>query len=392
MKNIDFKNKKVIIRVDFNVPILNGEVLDDFRIKSALPTIKYCLAKGASVVLMSHLGRPNGKYVEECSLDPIAFLLEEILSQEVMFSSDCISDEAISLSGQMKPGEIHMLENLRFHDGEVKNDPIFSWNLSRHGSVYINDAFGTSHRTHASNVGIVEYVEKAAMGFLMENEKKYLCNIVNEEHRPTGLILGGAKVLDKIKLINNLINKVDFILIGGAMAFTFLKSKGYEIGKSLFESEQLLLAEKIMDLAKKNNVTILLPSDVVVSEKLDYNEPTNIRLINEIGKDESGFDIGPETTLRFQEIISSLKKVIWNGPLGVCEYPNFATGTESIASHISNMSDKTFISIIGGGDTASVVNNNKNLSFSHISTGGGASLKLLGGDALPAFNILDKNE
>ena len=392
MKNIKLNNKKILIRTDFNVPIDNGKIIDNFRIEASIPTIKYCLASKASVVLISHLGRPGGRFVEKYSLDPIAFALEEILSTEVMFSSDCISDDAINLSAQMKSGEIHLLENLRFHKGEEENDPIFSWNLSRHGEIYINDAFGTSHRSHASNVGIIDYMDNSAIGLLMQKEKKYLSEIFRENHSPATLILGGSKVTDKIKLMENLFSKIDYMLIGGAMAFPFLKVKGYEVGKSYCDLKSLSIAKSIISLANEKNVQLIFPDDVVVSEKLAYDSTIEIRGVNDIGNNEAGYDIGPETTLKFQDIINTSELVIWNGPLGVCEYPIFSTGTEAIASHLSDKTNEGVITIIGGGDTASAINSNSDLSFTHISTGGGASLKMLGGQDLAAFKMIKNNE
>ena len=277
IKNLQLKGERVLIRVDYNVPIKDGLVADDFRIRASLPTIKQCLSKGASVVLMSHLGRPKGEIVPEMSLDPVAFALEDILGKEVMFSNDCISDDSVELSQQMQPGEVHLLENLRFHKGEEENDPVFSWHLSRHGEIFVNDAFGTSHRTHASNVGIVEHMENSVFGLLMEKERKYLSEIFKTNHSPSTLIIGGAKVKDKIKLMENLFNKIDFMLIGGAMAFPFLKTKGYNIGKSFCEHESLSISEEIIKLASMKKVQLILPTDIVVAQKLAYDSPIEIR-------------------------------------------------------------------------------------------------------------------
>ena len=393
IRNIDLSGKKVLIRVDYNVPIQDGLVIDNYRIKASLPTINYCLKKDASIILMSHLGRPNGKILNSLSLDPVAFELESLVSKDVMFSTDCISDESIELTQQMNPGEIHLLENLRFHKGEVENDPSFAWYLSRHAEIYINDAFGTAHRSHASNVGILEYVKFASIGMLMENEKKYLYESMKSPKSPNILILGGSKIKDKINIIKNLIKKLDKILIGGAMCFTFLKAQGKNIGSSLYEPDSLDLAKSIIMQAKTNNVSIHLPDDIVVSKKLDYNSPCTVRLINDIKNDESGYDIGPETTLKFQKIINSSNTILWNGPLGVFEVPLFSTGTQSIASYIKDRTMEGAISIIGGGDTAASIKNTGYMQYySHVSTGGGASLDLLSGKKLPAFKFLENND
>ena len=244
LKDLDLKNKKVLIRVDYNVPFENNQVLDDFRIRSSLPTLKHCLNQGASVVLMSHLGRPNGKRDLNFSLDEVSFVLEELIEREVMFSNDCISEDAINLSNQMKPGEIHLLENLRFHNGEINNDPTFSWYLSRHGEVYINDAFGTAHRSHASNIGVLKYIDNYAAGLLVEKEIKFLYNTLNKHIEPSILVIGGSKISDKIQLIDNMIDKVNIILIGGAMAFAFLKNEGFNIGGYKLNQSDILEVKK----------------------------------------------------------------------------------------------------------------------------------------------------
>ena len=303
LKKIDIKNKKVLIRVDYNVPISKGQITDNFRILSSVPTIKYCLSQGASIILMSHIGRPEGQYSEDFSLDPIAFELEDILGTEVMFSSDCISDDSIELSSQMKAGEIHLLENLRFHKGEIENDITFAWNLSRHAEIYVNDAFGTAHRKHASNVGILQFMKIKAIGLLMEKEKKYLLDIFRKKNDSTCLILGGSKVKDKIQLIQNLLYKIDYILIGGAMAFPFLKNAGYNIGSSFCEPESLSYVKDIINMANKNNVKLIIPVDVLVSKKLGNNSRAELKNIDNIGDKEAGFDIGPETTLKFQHYL-----------------------------------------------------------------------------------------
>ena len=389
IKDLQLKGERVLIRVDYNVPLQSGLVVDDFRIRASLPTIKYCLKSGASVVLMSHLGRPEGEIVPEMSLDPVAFALEDILGRDVMFSNDCISDDAVELSQQMKPGEVHLLENLRFHKGETENDPGFSWFLSRHGGIYINDAFGTAHRTHASNVGILEHIKITAAGFLIEKEIKYLFASIQNPLSPTALILGGAKISDKIELIYHMLNKVNVILIGGAMAFTFLKAQGKNIGASLADKANLQIAKDILVNAENSQVKIILPHDVVSAKEISAEAPCRVANLDELESDEAGFDIGPETALNYELILSSANTIIWNGPLGLCEIPSFSTGTQSIASIVRDRTEDGAISIIGGGDTASALKNGGIAEgFTHTSTGGGASLQLLSGKELPAFEAL----
>ena len=391
IKNLDLKGKRILVRVDYNVPLNNGLVVDDFRIRASLPTIKYCLKSGASVVLMSHLGRPKGKIIEEMSLAPVLFILEELLGKEVMFSSDCISDDAIELSQQMQPGEVHLLENLRFHKGESDNDPEFSWHLSRHANIYINDAFGTAHRSNASNVGLIEYFQNTAAGFLIEKEMKYLCETIENPRNPTIMILGGAKISDKIKIVDNMLHKVNVILIGGAMAFTFMKSQGINVGSSLVDEASLKIAEDVIKKAERKKVKIILPQDVVSGGKNTAESPPRVSTFDELNSDEIGLDIGPETILTFELIISNANTIIWNGPLGACEIPSFSTGTQSIASIVRDRTLKGATSIIAGGDTVSALKNSRIYeNFTHISTGGGASLQLLSGKELPAFKALNE--
>ncbi len=389
LKDLELKGERVLIRMDYNVPIQHGLVVDDFRIRASLPTIKYCLNAGASLVLISHLGRPKGAIVPDMSLDPVAFALENILGTEVMFSNDCISDDAVELSQQMQSGEVHLLENLRFYKGETDNDLGFSWNLSRHADIFINDAFGTSHRAHASNVGITEHINNAAVGLLIEKEMKYLCETLDNPPEPTVLILGGAKISDKISLINNMMNKVNVILIGGGMAFTFLKAQGYNVGLSLVDDLYLKEADDILKYAKKNQIKIVLPHDLVCSTNISSDVPWRVSTLDKLRSDEAGFDIGPETAVKFELIISKANTIIWNGPLGVSEIPSFSTGTQYIGSIVKDRTNKGAISIIGGGDTVSSLKQSGiQEGFTHISTGGGASLQLLSGKILPAFEAL----
>lgn len=387
--DLKLKGKRVLIRVDYNVPLNGGIVADDFRVKSSLPTIKYCLNEGASIILMSHLGRPKGELVPELSLDPVAFCLEELLDREVMFSDDCISKDAIELSQQMLPGEVHMLENLRFYKGETDNDPEFSKYLAKHADIYINDAFGTAHRSHASNVGVSSFMNDTAIGFLMEKEIKYLVETMNNPVHPCTVILGGAKIGDKIELVHNIVEKTDTILIGGAMAFTFLKVQGKNVGSSLIDEENLEVAESILRLLEKSNTNLVLPVDVVASSELSNDTTWRVANLEELKDDEAGYDIGPETTMNFELLLSGNKTIVWNGPMGVFEIPAFSTGTQAIASAVKDQTEEGAVSIIGGGDTASALKNyGITDGFTHISTGGGASLQLMSGKQLPALEAL----
>jgi len=387
--DLKLKGKRVLIRVDYNVPLNGGVVADDFRIRSSLPTIKHCLNEGASIILMSHLGRPKGTVVPGLSLDPVAFCLEELLDKEVMFSDDCISEDAIELSQQMLPGEIHLLENLRFYKGETDNDTEFSKYLAKHADIYINDAFGTAHRSHASNVGVSSFMNDTAIGFLMEKEIKYLVDAMNNPVHPCTVILGGAKIGDKIELIHNIVEKTDTILIGGAMAFTFLKVQGKNVGSSLIDEENLEVAENILRLSEKSNTNLALPVDVVASTELSHDTHWRVSNLEELKDDEAGYDIGPETTMNFELLLSGNKTIVWNGPMGVFEIPAFSTGTQAIASAVRDQTEEGAVSIIGGGDTASALKNyGITDGFTHISTGGGSSLQLMSGKQLPALEAL----
>jgi 3-phosphoglycerate kinase len=393
LNDITLTGKRVLIRVDFNVPILNGEVANDFRIRAALPTIQYCIEKGASIVLMSHLGRPKGEMVPEMSLEPVAFALEEILDKDVFFSNDCISEDALNFSKQLRPGEIHLLENLRFYNEETVNDLDFAEQLAQHADVFINDAFGTAHRAHASNVGIIQFMKETVSGFLLQKEKEYLTSAIKTPKTPFVVVLGGAKVKGKIELIKNMMQSADRILIGGAMAFTFLKVQGKNVGASLVDDENLKTAETLLNLSEKMGVPIELPVDVVVAPELNDNVPWRVALLDEIDDDEMGFDIGPETTMIYENILADAKTVLWNGPMGVFEIPIFSTGSQSIASMIQHTTTEGATTIIGGGDTAAAIESFKmKKAFSHVSTGGGASLELLSGKYLPAFKALDEHE
>ena len=393
IQDIDVKNKHVLIRVDFNVPLSGKMVVSNFRIKAAIPTIQYCLSQNCSVILMSHLGRPKGSVNPELSLEPVLPELESLLKKKVIFSENCVSDAAISTSQKLDSGEVHLLENLRFHIGETENDSEFSYCLSQHGQVFINDAFGTAHRAHASNVGILDYISPCAGGMLLENERKYLSNIIQAPEHPFVVVLGGSKVSGKIELISHLMSFADHFIIGGAMAYAFLKVKGVNVGGSPVDEENMRIAGKILNDARINHVEIHLPPDTVVSKDIFENPDWRLSYFDDISDMEMGVDIGPESAAHFNEILSRSKTILWNGPMGVFESPSFAKGTYAVASAISEMTKHGSVTIVGGGDTATAVQSFDLMSgFTHVSTGGGASLELLSGKYLPAFKALDDHE
>ena len=385
IQDVNIQNQKVIIRVDYNVPINNGNIIDDYRIISSLKTINYCLNNNASIILMSHLGRPDGACNKKYSLKPIYNYINKKLNTNVFFSEDCISKDAITKSKELKPKEIHLLENLRFYKEEIANDDIFSKRLSMHAKIYINDAFGTVHRSHASNVGILKYFIIKTYGFLISKELKFLKKIVYKPPRPCIVLLGGSKVNDKIPLINNMLGKVNTILIGGAMSFTFLCALGKNVGSSIVDNESINIAKKILFKSEKYDTKIILPIDVRCSTNMN-NLEYHIKSIDNLYSNEFGYDIGPKTILLFKSHIKNAKTIIWNGPMGVYEIPQYAKGTKDIAIYIANCTKNGSISIIGGGDISSALKNiNMNNFFTHISTGGGASLKLMSGKTLPAL-------
>ena len=390
IEQIDIRNKRVLIRVDYNVPIEDGEVVNDYRIRKSLDTIKYCIDNNASVVLMSHLGRPKGVVSDELSLEPISWVLEDIIEQEVQFADDCMSKETTLMVDRIKPREIVLLENLRFYNEEINNDSVFSKHLSNLGDIYINDAFGTAHRSHASNVGVTNFMPNKGFGFLIRDEIKYLKNNIETSKKPLAFIVGGSKISTKISLFDNIIDKADIILVGGAMAFTFLKVMGYNIGKSLVEEEYLSTAENVIEKCKNNNVSLQLPIDVVCSKNIDSNDSIDVKSINNIDNDDIGLDIGPETCINYDMFIQSSKTLIWNGPVGLFENPYFSTGTQSIASSLAEIQNNGATVIIGGGDTVTAIDSfNTNLKYSHVSTGGGSALELLSGKELPALTALE---
>ncbi len=389
IEDIDVKGKRVIVRCDFNVPMDdNNYITDDIRIKGAIPTIKYLVDNKAKVILLSHLGRPKGVPNQKYSLEPVAKRLAGLLNQQITFASDeeVVGESAEKAVFEMEEGEVVLLENVRFRKEEEKNDPKFSKDLANLGDIFVNDAFGTAHRAHASTAGIAEYIP-SAVGYLIQKEIEIMGKALDNPQRPFVAILGGAKVSDKIGVIKNLTEKVDVLIIGGGMAFTFLKAKGYNIGKSLLEEEKVELAKELIDNAKDKGVKLLLPLDVVVAEEFKEDTYHKTVLANEIPENMMGLDIGPKTIELFSSEIKQSKTVIWNGPMGVFEIPAFAIGTKEIAKAVSESGGTT---IIGGGDSASAV---EQLGFAdnmtHISTGGGASLEFLEGIELPGISVID---
>jgi len=390
IEDLQIKGKRLFIRVDFNVPLdENQNITDDTRIRSSLPTINYALDAGAKIIIASHLGRPKGKPDPKYSLMPVAKRLQRLLDREVAFLPDCIGPEAEKAASTMKPGDVILLENLRFHPEEEKNDENFSKALARLCDYYVNDAFGTAHRAHASTAGITRFVDKAVAGFLLKKEVDYLQGAVASPVRPFVAILGGAKVSGKIGVIEHLEDKVDKVIIGGGMAFTFLKAMGYEVGDSLVEEDMLEVAEKIRLKARKRGVKFYLPVDCVIAQSMEPGAETKIVTSQEVPKGWKALDIGPASSKMFSEALSNAKTIIWNGPMGVFEIDAFSRGTFAVAHAVA---DSYALSIVGGGDTDLAVHRageSENMSF--ISTGGGASLELLEGKELPGIaSLTDK--
>lgn len=387
VKDIDVKGKKVLVRVDFNVPLdENKNITDETRINAALPTIKYLLDNGAAVILCSHLGRPKGEFNMKYSLAPVAARLKELFPGKVTFATDVIGDSAKAAVAAVKPGEIVLLENLRFHAEEEKNDPEFAKKLASYADIYVNDAFGTAHRAHASTAGVADYLPAVA-GFLIGKELDIMGKALENPERPFVAILGGKKVSDKIGVINNLLDKVDTLIIGGAMAYTFFKAMGLETGKSLVEEDKVDLAKSLIEKAEKKGVKMLLPVDTIVADKFGEDAKTENVDRDKIPEDMEGLDIGLKTRELFASEIKNAKTVIWNGPMGVFEIEKFAGGTKAVAAA---MAECKGITIIGGGDSAAAV---EQLGYAdkmtHISTGGGASLEFLEGLELPGVAALN---
>lgn len=387
IRDINVDGKRVLVRVDFNVPMDGSRITDENRIVGALPTIRYLIEHNAKVVLCSHMGRPKGETNPKYSLAPVALRLSELLGQEVKMAKDVIGEDADRVVASLKNGEVALLENLRFHKEEEKNEENFTKKLASYGEIYVNDAFGTAHRAHASTEGVAHFLPVAVSGFLIEKEIKFLGEAVNNPVRPFVAILGGAKVSDKINVINNLLEKVDVLLIGGGMAYTFVKAQGGSIGKSLLEADKQELALDLMKKAEQKGVKLLLPVDTLCADQFSNDANTMIVKTAEIPDEWEGVDIGPETRKLFAAEILKAKTVVWNGPMGVFEMSNFAEGTKAVAKA---MADSEATTIVGGGDSAAAV---EQMGFgekiTHISTGGGASLEFLEGIELPGVAALN---
>jgi 3-phosphoglycerate kinase len=384
IRDVDLKNKRVLMRVDFNVPIEKGVITDDTRIRAELPTIQYVIDKGGKVILMSHLGRPKGGPDPQFSLEPVANKLGDLLGRKVIFCHDTIGQRAEGLVNSMKAGDVVLLENTRFFPGEEKNDPELAKALAKLGDIHVNDAFGTAHRAHASNVGVAQYLPSVA-GFLMEKEIEMLSKVTYSPVKPYVVILGGAKVSDKIGVIDNLIKKADKILIGGAMMFTFLKAQGYRIGGSKCEDDKLDIAKEILTNAKNSKIDFVLPVDALCATEVKAGATKKVIDIKDgIPDGWMGLDIGPKTVELFKSKLNGAKTVVWNGPMGVFEIDDFAAGTRAIAEDLAQMKNAT--TVVGGGDSASAMDKfGLSEKVSHVSTGGGASLEFLEGKLLPVI-------
>jgi len=387
----DLSGKKVLVRADFNVPIDNGSITDDTRIRAALPTIQELTSKGAKVILTSHFGRPKGKVNESMRLTPVAARLSELLGKEVKKTNDCIGDEVAAAVASMSDGDVVLLENVRFHAGEEANDPEFVKQLAAVADLYVNDAFGTAHRAHASTEGVTKYLSPSVAGFLIEKELKYLQAAIESPQRPLAAIIGGSKVSSKIGVIETLLEKCDKLLIGGGMIFTFYKARGMNVGKSLVEEDKLELAKSLEAKAKERGVDLLLPTDVVVADNFAADANSQTVSVENIPDGWMGLDIGPDSVKTFEAALADCKTVIWNGPMGVFEFDKFAAGTEAIARSLAGLTKTGASTIIGGGDSVAAVEKvGVADQMSHISTGGGASLELLEGKELPGIAALDE--
>ncbi len=389
VEDIEVAGKKVLVRCDFNVPLKDGVITNDKRIVAALPTIKYLMEKGAKVILCSHLGRPKGEYKPEFSLAPVAARLSEYLGKEVKLAQDpeVVGENARAMAAALENGDVMLLENVRYRKEETKNEENFSKELASLADVFVNDAFGTSHRAHCSTVGVTEFVKESAVGYLMEKEIEFLGNAVNNPERPFVAILGGSKVSDKINVINNLLEKVDTLIIGGGMAYTFAVAKGGKVGNSLLEEDKIPYAQEMMKKAEEKGVKFLTPVDTVITK--EFKNDTEFKTVptGEIPDGWGGLDIGEETRKLFADAIKGAKTVVWNGPMGVFEFENFAKGTKAVAEAMAEIDATT---IIGGGDSAAAVNQlGYGDKMTHISTGGGASLEFLEGKELPGVVAVD---
>ncbi len=391
VKDIQFNNQRVLIRVDFNVPLDEQlKVTDDTRIRATIPTIKAVMANGGRPVLMSHLGRPKGNYDEKYSLSHIIYKLEELSGVKVNFAIDCIGDEVVQASNDLKQGEILLLENVRFHEGETKGDEHFAKELARNGDFYVNDAFGTAHRAHASTAVIARYFEgKKAFGLVMAAEIENVNKVLNSKEKPVTAIVGGAKVSSKIAILDNLVERLDNLIIAGGMAFTFIKAKGGKIGSSLVEDDYLETAKKILDKAEKNGVKIFLPIDSVNADKFDNEAKRCITDSDAIGDGWMGLDVGPETINQLEGVLKASKTILWNGPMGVFEFSNFEHGTKEIARIIGEATKAGAFSIVGGGDSVAAIKKfGMESQVSYVSTGGGAMLEYLEGKTLPGIKAI----
>ena len=388
--DLDLKNKKVLVRVDFNVPLTeNLEVSDDTRIRAALPTIKRILDSSGTAILMSHLGRPKGKVVESMRLAPVVKRLSQLLEREVKYMTDCIGDVVEDTVNQLQNGEVLLLENLRFYKEEEANDPGFAQKLARLGDLYVNDAFGTAHRAHASTEGVAKYFKQCAAGYLMEKELRYLGEALENPQRPFVAILGGAKISGKIDVIENLLNKVDALLIGGGMTYTFLKANGIEIGNSLLEADKIQLAKDVATKIATQKINFALPVDHIVATKVADDAEFKTTEGQEIPAGWSAVDIGPKTIDQFRVVLKNARTVVWNGPMGVFEIEKFAQGTVEVAKMLAGISEQGAITVVGGGDSvAALAKAGVTDKITHVSTGGGASLEFLGGLKLPGVEVL----